>query len=96
MSAAAAYWMDGGDFEAFAVFPEYPNLLERGCQDGVDRLYVECHQRGNLLTEGIRVSDVGALLHGVRRRWGDPVDNAKLSKGAHGVRMMRPSRRFWQ
>ena len=72
MSAAAAYFLDGGGLEAFAVFPEYPDLLERGRQDGVDRLYVECFDRGELLTEGARVSDVGALLHEVRRRWGDP------------------------
>ena len=72
MSAAAAYFLDGGGLEAFAVFPEYPDLLERGRQDGVDRLYVECFDRGELLTEGARVSDVGALLAEVRQRWGNP------------------------
>ena len=72
MSAAAAFWMQDGGLEAFAVFPEYPDLLERGRQDGVDRLYVECFDRGELLTEGARVSDVGALLAEVRQRWGDP------------------------
>lgn len=72
MSAAAAYFLEGGGLDAFAVFPEYPDLLERGRQDGVDRLYVECFDRGELLTEGARVSDVGALLAEVRQRWGDP------------------------
>ena len=72
MSAAAAYFLEGGGLEAFAVFPEYTDLLERGRQDGVDRLYVECFDRGELLTEGARVSDVGALLAEVRQRWGDP------------------------
>ena len=72
MSAAAAYWPETGGLDAFAVFPEFPDLLERGRRDGVDRLYVECHQRGELLTAGQRVSDVGALLQEVRQRWGDP------------------------
>ena len=70
MSAAAAYWMDGGGLEAFAVFPQFPDLLERDCQDGVGRLYVECYDRGELLAEGARVSDVGALLAEVRNRLG--------------------------
>ena len=72
MSAAAAYFLEGGGLDAFAVFPEYPDLLERGRQDGVDRLYVECFDRGELLTEGARISHVGALLAEVRQRWGDP------------------------
>lgn len=72
MSAAAAYWMETGGLEAFAVFPEIPDLLERGRQDGVDRLYLECAERGELLQEGARVSDVGALLVEVRGRWGTP------------------------
>ncbi len=72
MSAAAAYFLEGGGLEAFAVFPEYPDLLERGRQYGVVRLYLECFDRAELLTEGQRVSDVGALLAEVRQRWGNP------------------------
>ena len=33
---------------------------------------MECFDRGELLTEGARVSDVGALLAEVRQRWSDP------------------------
>ena len=72
MSAAAAYWMDTGGLEAFACFPEEPDLLERGRQDGVDRLYVECAERGELIQEGQLVSDIQALLVEVRARWGSP------------------------
>ena len=72
MSAAASYWMDTGGLEAFACFPEEPDLLERGRQDGVDRLYVECAERGELIQEGQLVSDVQALLVEVRARWGAP------------------------
>lgn len=72
MSAAAAYWTRTGALDAFAVFPEFPDLIERGRQDGVDRLYQECHNRGELLQRGARVSDVGALLAEVRARWGAP------------------------
>ena len=72
MSAAAAYWVQTGGLEAFAVFPEQPDLQERGRRDGVDRLYIRCAERGELMQAGARVSDVGALLHEVRRRWGNP------------------------
>ena len=47
MSAAAAYWIDTGGLDAFAVFPQEPTLHSRGLADGVDRLYVECAERGN-------------------------------------------------
>lgn len=67
-SAAVAYWMDGGGLEAFAVFIQFPDLLERVRQDGVGRLYVECYDRGELLAEGSRVSEVGALVAEVRNR----------------------------
>ena len=72
MSAAAAYWPNSGALDCFAVFPETPTLQERGRQDGVDRLYIQCAERGELLQAGAKVSDIGALLQEVRERWGDP------------------------
>ena len=72
MSAAAAYWTGTGALETFAVFPETPDLLSRGRADGVDRLYISCAERGELLQAGARVSDVGALLREVLNRWGAP------------------------
>ena len=72
MSAAAAYWPRTGGLEAFAVFPMLPTLEERGGADGVERLYVRCAERGELLQAGERVSDIGELLQEARRRWGEP------------------------
>ena len=72
MSAAAAYWPENGAADCFAVFPRFPDLLERGRADGVDSLYVQCYERGDLLIEGERVSDISALLLEARARWGLP------------------------
>ena len=72
MSAASAYFR-GGSLEAVAVFPELPDLRERGLADGVGRLYQEMANRGELLQAGRRVSDVPALLREALRRWGRPV-----------------------
>ncbi|MDE2813321.1 MAG: terminase large subunit [Gemmatimonadota bacterium] len=72
MSAAAAYWPDAGGLESFAVFPLTPSLAERGGADGVEGLYIRCAERGELLQAGERVSDIGALLAEVVKRWGYP------------------------
>ena len=72
MSAAAAYWIDTGGLNAFAVFPQEPNPQARGLADGVDRLYVECAERGELIQAGLKVSDVGELLEETLHRWGPP------------------------
>ena len=72
MSAASAYWTDTGGLDAFAVFPLEPNLHDRGMTDGVDRLYIECAQRGELMQAGLKVSDIGELLEETLRRWGAP------------------------
>ena len=72
MSGAAAYWTGTGALDAFAVFPEQPDLIERGRRDGVDRLYAECFNRNELVLAGARVADVGALLREVLHRWGAP------------------------
>lgn len=71
-SAASAYWADTGGLDAFAVFPLEPNLYHRGMANGVDRLYAECADRGELLQHGLKVSDVGELLEETLRRWGPP------------------------
>ena len=71
-SAAACYWLDTGGLDCFAVFPETPHLLDRGLADGVDRLYVECFTRRELIQAGLKVSDIGELLRETLRRWGRP------------------------
>ena len=72
MSAAAGYWPDTGALDSFACFPEIPDLITRGQADGVDRLYVACAERGELIQAGLRVSDIAVLLDTVRERWGAP------------------------
>ena len=72
MSAAAAYWPKSGRLDAFAVYPEIPNLAERGLRDGVGARYVRQAERSELLVAGERVSDIGGLLDEVRSRWGIP------------------------
>ena len=72
MSAAAAYWPESGRLEAFAVFPELPDLRERGLADGVGALYVKMAERGELLLAGRHVADIKALLGEVLDRWGRP------------------------
>ncbi len=72
MSAAAAYWPDTGALESVAMFPELPDLQERGLRDGVGQLYMNCARRGELVQAGRRVSDVGGLLREALDRWGAP------------------------
>ena len=71
-SAAAAYWPDSGYLDAFAVFPEYPDLSARGTADGVSSLYVRMRDRRELLQAGARVSDIASLLTTALERWGRP------------------------
>ncbi|MCY4468373.1 MAG: terminase large subunit [Thiotrichales bacterium] len=72
MSAAAAYWPETGRLDVFAVFPELPDVRERGLADGVGNLYVRMVERGELLLAGRHVADVRALLGEVLERWGRP------------------------
>ena len=72
MSAAAAFWPESGRLDAFAVFPELPDIRERGLADGVGNLYVRMVERGELLLAGRHVADVRALLREVLDRWGRP------------------------
>ena len=71
MSAAAAFHRSG-ELEAVACFPKLPGLGERGLADGVGNLYARMAERGELIQEGERVSDVAALLLECLGRWGVP------------------------
>ena len=71
MSAAAAYFPDGR-LDAFAVFPEIPDLRQRGLADGVGGRYLRMAERGELMTAGRRVSDVRVLIGEALSRWGRP------------------------
>ena len=72
MSAACSFSPQTGRLDAFAVFPEIPGLGERGLADGVGNRYIRMLERGELIQAGQRVSDIGAMLAEVRRRWGSP------------------------
>ena len=52
MSCAAAYWPDTGALAAIGVFPEQPDLLTRGHNDGCGELYVRAEARGELYQAG--------------------------------------------
>ena len=71
-SAACAFYPASGRLEGFAMFPENPSLADRAQADNVGVLYEQCHQRGELLTGGLMVSDVGELLTEALERWGRP------------------------
>ena len=71
-SAVACYWPNTGRLECIAAFPESPPLNERGLRDGVGNLYVQCAQRGELMTLGHRTSDIAMLLQAALDRFGRP------------------------
>ena len=73
MSAAAGYALYGGAVDAFAVFPEVPDLAARGKSDGVDRLCLDMHARGELEIAGKFTADPAGLLRLALERWGRPV-----------------------
>ena len=70
MSAVTGYWPETGALDAFACFPEIPDLKERGLRDGVGDLYERMESRGELIVAGSRVSDVQALVCETLHRWG--------------------------
>jgi len=72
MSAVACYWPRTGRLEALACFPEKPTLEERERKDRAHGVYTALASRRELIIEGDRVSDIGALLTAARGRWGDP------------------------
>ena len=71
-SAIAAFYPDTGRLECIAAFPCEPPLADRGLRDGVGNLYVQCHQRGELLTLGRRANDIPELLQAALDRFGRP------------------------
>ena len=71
-SAVACYWPSTGRLECVAAFPCEPALADRGLRDGVGNLYVQCAQRGELVTLGQRASDVSMLLQAALDRFGRP------------------------
>ena len=98
MSAAAAFWPDTGKLSAFAVFPEKPDLRERGLRDGCGRLYSDMARRGELIQAGRHVSDIGALLTTAAQRWGRPAAvvcdrwrEAELRQHAEAARVRLPA-----
>ena len=72
MSCAAGYWPDTGALSAIGVFPEQPDLLTRGHNDGCGELYVRAEARGELYQAGSLVSDPGELLRLALELWGRP------------------------
>ena len=72
MSAISSFWPDTGRLEVLAAFPHDPPLSERGLRDGVGRLYLDCHDRGDLMLAGDRAVDIGQLLRAALDRFGPP------------------------
>ena len=72
MSCAAGFWPDTGALAAIGVFPEQPDLLTRGHNDGVGELYVRAAERGELYQAGELVSDPAELLRLALEQWGRP------------------------
>ena len=71
-SALAAHWPETGAAAVVAFFPGQPTLAERGKRDGVGSLYERQHQRGELITAGDRIIDIGLILAYGLERWGAP------------------------
>ena len=72
MSAVSCYWPVTGLLRSLAAFPRQPSLQERGVRDGVDSLYQQMHDRGELIRAGNRAVDIGELLVEARARFGVP------------------------
>ena len=73
MCAVSSYWPDSGRLETVAAFPSIPDLRERGLRDGVGRLYLDCHERGELVLLGRRAPDLRGLVVEALHRFGRPV-----------------------
>ena len=63
-SAVSGYWPETGRLEAFAAFPEVPDLGARGLADGVGSLYRQMAGRNELLQLGRFTSRRAGATHG--------------------------------
>ena len=91
-SAVAAYWPASGRLDVVAAFPREPSLQKRGLADGVGRLYLDCHRRGELHLSGDLAVHIPDLLRIALRRFGAPAGiacdrwrEAELREAAQGV-----------
>ena len=71
-SAIACFWPSTGRLEAIAAFPEQPSLRDRGITDAVGDLYLREHERGELITAGVRAVTLAPLLAAALERFGPP------------------------
>ena len=62
MSAVVALWPSTGRLEAWAAFPDTPNLSERGQADGVGSLYSQMEGRGELALYSGRIVPAGEFM----------------------------------
>ena len=71
-SCVSAFYPQTGRLDVVAAFPDAISLAERGLRDGVGKLYVDQHKRGELiLTPGFACS-VPLLLREALNRFGRP------------------------
>ena len=98
MSALAGYWPDTGALRVLGMFPENPNLVERGLSDGVGELYTRAAALGELHTGGDEISDVEALLTLAFEYWGQPAkivcDDWRKAELRQSLRAASTSRPF--
>lgn len=71
-SAITCYWPKTGRLESLGSFGQVPDLAERGERDGVGRLYVEAHKRGELVTLGEEIPPPWQLITCAAKRFGRP------------------------
>ena len=73
MSSITAYWPLARYVETMAMFPDNPDLKQRGLHDGVDDLYEKMALRGELSTTPGRTVKPDAMIREAYERWGLPL-----------------------
>lgn len=63
MSAWANFWPTTGRLECYGAFPNSPDLISRGQNDGVSDRYVQMRDRGELSTFGANVVPVDLFMN---------------------------------